>query len=613
MPSTERTHTRPAVAITTPALTRHMIFYFPFRRGDGPEDEPPCAPEDPLDREVAKQYISNYVCGLRETARSKGIPFHAPSDAAIFECLRRHASFGINLGDSGFGLQIRILIVLYQEHFTCTYILDNSKISNHFPSKCINDIETFSNKIMLILSNYASNNPTYTLTERRKIDLMANRRRADIDKFYQADIIYREIWVAIDHYLDHNKYVDNKWLDCIREDIRGLVVTGNPSYVTDEQGVFSNIQRLEHRSSRRTIFFDKSHKPCIQTFFDKESAFFAASLSLDSSIHEMHGPQNYLRWDPNVVLCYICGRSAIYGSSLHFWRSRYVPHSDRSTRQKNEFNHRRYFIIFDGLNDYSIGRIVRRLHILAELRCLAFVERHNIDSTIDALRYVGDSLSKIINDITNLSTPRINVRQIDPIINLYSDIGRSIFRTDGKIIIRTGKIVNAGIFGPLAGSGGTPYKFNFVRCNGGLTYRINRSKHYYDQLLQRLADLRVDRIKGFQPYDRFIARNYHQMMQSMLSVGERHLSISQKIDRTVSISHTFMQRLVAQTAIYISLLLAFFSGMSATVGVVNIWHDDNKKAGALTVYIAILAIVIFIFIILTNAYFKSRKIEVKDE
>ena len=54
MPTTEITRTRPAMAITTPAFTRHMIFYFPDRKLTDLKD-------DPLENKAAVDRINEYI------------------------------------------------------------------------------------------------------------------------------------------------------------------------------------------------------------------------------------------------------------------------------------------------------------------------------------------------------------------------------------------------------------------------------------------------------------------------------------------------------------------------------------------------------------------------
>jgi len=60
-------------------------------------------------------------------------------------------------------------------------------------------------------------------------------------------------------------------------------------------------------------------------------------------------------------LCYICGKCAIYGSYLHI-------------DGNNSQGIKKYFIISDGENSYTTGREVRRIHVLSDMRVMAFVE-----------------------------------------------------------------------------------------------------------------------------------------------------------------------------------------------------------------------------------------------
>ena len=94
--------------------------------------------------------------------------------------------------------------------------------------------------------------------------------------------------------------------------------------------------------------------------------------------------------------------------------------------------------------------------------------------------------------------------------------------------------------------------------------------------------MRVNRIKGFQPYDRFIERHYHQMMESMLSIGERSAQLGSRIDRALTITHALQQRKFTQYALFATVIFSIFSGLSALGGGIKaVYHDINQAdAGA---------------------------------
>ena len=183
----------------------------------------------------------------------------------------------------------------------------------------------------------------------------------------------------------------------------------------------------------------------IEGFLDRERHFFTSTLSLNTSVHQTSFKQATVRWDQNSILCFICAKAAIYGSSLFFLSPRKEildddvdkrladqqlkdlhagdkKAADYAEKYKSAYqykilhklyDYRRYFVIFDGTNDYSLGRIIRRLHVLSELRCLAFVERSRVVSLHNALRKLGSSLSDVFNDMTNMTSPKLNVNALN--------------------------------------------------------------------------------------------------------------------------------------------------------------------------------------------------------
>ena len=104
-------------------------------------------------------------------------------------------------------------------------------------------------------------------------------------------------------------------------------------------------------------------------------------------------------------------------------------------------------------------------------------------------------------------------------------------------------------------------------------FHIDKSKHILlNELINRLGDLRVERIKGFQPYDRFVYRNYHQIIEAMRSIGERRTALDARIDRMQSMAHTLQQRMLAQ---YILFITIFIAGASAYGFTEKLFEEDN--------------------------------------
>jgi hypothetical protein len=226
----------------------------------------------------------------------------------------------------------------------------------------------------------------------------------------------------------------------------------------------------------------------------------------------------------------------------------------------NNNDYIRYFLISDGSNDYSIGRLVRRIHVLSELKSIAFVERHTVTDAYGCILDIGAALSTIIEKLTDPISPTLPFSRINQLNAVWNDLGRSpaSFNKEG---FKTESISS------LRGK-----KLTYRKCLGGFSYRINRSMYYYDELLNRLDDLRVERLKGFEPYDRFIHRNYHQMIEAIKSIGERRAALDARIDRMQSLAYTLQQRMVAQYAL---LFPVFLAGIPAYGWIKTLFEEDQ--------------------------------------
>jgi hypothetical protein len=291
-----------------------------------------------------------------------------------------------------------------------------------------------------------------------------------------------------------------KWRDLtIRGDFRGVAVAADSDSLTQEADIFSKFQR-----SRPPVIKDLRLKPDITSNANNQADIIRSILGSDRNFK-----QDNVRRDKNRVVCFLAGKSAIYGSIIKPHKSiGYQETSEllESTERDGE-GYLRWFIIYDGTNDYSVGRIVRRLQVLEELRVMSFVERENITSAYNGLLQLGQDLTIAVAELTGKRNTKKLIYELEGIFKEFNDFSTSI-RFDGKRSIIP----------------------EFMHCSGGLSYRIGRSKHYYDSFIMRMADLRIDRIKGFQPYDRFVYRNYYQLMQSIISIKERYELFGNRLD-----------------------------------------------------------------------------------
>ena len=515
MPSSVRTLARPAVGISTPSLTRHIVIFLPER-----------TLENTSERDSKKALIIKYVESLLCFADASGALNDTKDNTmSLFTSSFEHyASFCITLG-TFIGLPLRIIISSYNEHLTLTFILDSDQAS--LPSHC--DAELFSSYVHehLLTESYIP----------AGLDIASSHGK--------TTLLYEVFWDALNSKLDNYAFI-TPFKKQIFGDMRGLILSAD---IADgelkDDDVFSEIQLSKPAATA-------GRKPDIREPLAKRADFFSDVLDKFSSKHLYGGEQPSARWDPNNVLCYIGGKAAIYGSAL------FLLNPKDPTTFKDE-SYLRHFIIFDDTNIYSIGRLLRRLHVLFELRTMAFIERHEISSTYDALLKIGRKLSDMIDSMTNEST--LDIAKFSRIIETYNDIGRGKNSIDELVIEEN--VCDEVI--------------RYKRCSGGLLYRVNRSRYYYNSLRSRMHDLRSQRIKGFQPYKRFVHRNYDQMMEAIISISERYTQLGQRIERAISLTHTLQQRKITQYALVATVIFSGFSALSALGGASNLYGLGCEK------------------------------------
>ena len=178
MPMTERTRGRPAVGVETPALTRHLIVFFPARTAksrsvDSPPEsggiveKPPGQSlppdDDPLAPKAAKELLTRYATSLLKIAVKSGALAESElSDELekIKRAIESRSNFTIYCG-TFLTFRLRIIGIMYAEHFTLTYILDNYKIENKFKlfsSQYLDKISDLSIYLYNILKTHPNGN-----------------------------------------------------------------------------------------------------------------------------------------------------------------------------------------------------------------------------------------------------------------------------------------------------------------------------------------------------------------------------------------------------------------------------------------------------------------------
>jgi len=193
--------------------------------------------------------------------------------------------------------------------------------------------------------------------------------------------------------------------------------------------------------------------------------------------------------DANCVLCTMLWGSAVYGSSL----GRPLPATDNGARAAPAPLH--YFVISHGWSKYLLGRILRRLHALGELRSAAILDLEGLDRASDQMR----ALRNEIDDSLHTRDPEHNSATLE------HDRLRAI---QGKL-------------NEIADS----------RIDGGLLQRVSRSRYYTQDFKQRMEDMGFGHIDGWEPYDVFMHRNLFKTLEYIDGIGTRFEDLAATVQR----------------------------------------------------------------------------------
>jgi uncharacterized membrane-anchored protein len=191
--------------------------------------------------------------------------------------------------------------------------------------------------------------------------------------------------------------------------------------------------------------------------------------------------------DANCVLCEMLDGAAIYGSSV-----RQVPAGVRSADAVG-VQPLRYLLLYNGLSKYQLGRLVRRTHVMGELRVAAALDSRLLDQASLRLRALGNKIDTFLEEPEDEVT--LSDSEIDSVLQELNKISSLV--------------------------------------PGGLMYRINRSRYYAKAFRDRISDMRVKRLEGWQAYDEFFERNLYQVFDDIDQIGIRYEALAERINRLI--------------------------------------------------------------------------------
>lgn len=423
---------RPAFPILPPALLRHVLFRIATV-------ENPTFHLDPSVQAERWQKIcdclADHANAVRAAFDAKAPPIRivigqpAEADEESFS-VHRTMLVAVPSGDLGFRMRIRLDV--YVELFSITYMVDN--------------IETG-----------------------RENDLA--RRLAQLPgKPTGLGWFFDDFWRSF----PAGAAVTN-WTG-LREEQRACSRTvGEP--IADFRGIIL-CPRDDWRMDEPSLEIEDTVTPESDAASPAILAFAAQHQSLLRAVAVREGVEA-TRNGSEAVVCGMGGGMALYAASLGQW-----------ARQSGGIAPLNHLLVFAGHSDAQLGRLVRRMHVLGELRYAAVMDYHgakgrDLHSASVQLRALGDDVDK--------ATRKPSMKLLKRIVRSLADIGEV--------------------------------------GQGGLNYRIEQSRYYADEYRNQLEQLRVVRIAGWQPYDDFVRRYISLLFGRIDRIGNRYEALGRRVDR----------------------------------------------------------------------------------
>ncbi len=478
-------HSRPALRIVPPAFFRHAMFFFPFEVGSKAHILHP----GEFDRDGAVEALAKL---LKDIVKSDQCSLTSSSSVRAIEKWKqdfengtdRDFTFVLTL-DSFLGFDFRVAVDVYSEYATVSFTLDNCS----WPK---DDALSTPDQIAVYI--------------RGKISASRTIRSPDhFNEMRANELVYFGIWDLLS--AEWNFKIEDTRIGSLFGDFRGFAICPKDTPAAES----SNKQR---RADLIPPSIRLGSDQDVEQFYHDHSTFFLSCLGLDENgiRNDEHKDE---RREPNIILCKMLDGDAIYGSAL--------GNKDALARIEMAPTPSAYFFIYNGRSMDQLGRMVRRQHLLGELRLAALLDVETIMQLGGRIRILNGLVLKLLSYGTRYST--VGPNDYDEVVQLYIQIGK--------------------------------------KCHGGLLYRLARATYYYEALHARMDDTRSHPIDGWQSYTAFIRRHFDQRFRSMRSTGSRYIDVGHRIERLLAIHAGERQRLAAMAPLTIAVTSFFLAVVSS--------------------------------------------------
>jgi len=436
-------HRRPTFPVDAPALVRHVMVRVP-------DDLTPYLAQSETEYGAARRKLVTAVNAYLDRIQPSSAPYRprfVMRNAKVVDPkihIRDTDTLFLRLAPAE-GARLGVRLDIHNEYLTITFIADS-----------IDAGQPLGNQVVALLRTLSG----------------SDLSRADADA--GVEYLYDGFWRAIEAVLPAKNLLDLP--GTLLADYRGFIVCAPDIAVRMSRRPQNN---LELRSSRLADRLQRKIDYDVFQFVKRRPLFFGTALGLEKHDEtETNSPAN-------VPISGVLDGAAIYGSSLR-------------TQSAHANTPLRYFVVYNANSQSQLGRLVRRLHVLGELRIAALMD-------MPGLLAANRSIRALAYEVDKTEESAAQARSVE-------DLSIALAR------------VNRGKSTAKSETGDTP-------CRGGAIYRVERSRHYARSYVERLQDLRIVRIEGWQPYDAFMRRNLFMEFDYISQIGNRFEAVGHRIQR----------------------------------------------------------------------------------
>ncbi len=509
-------HRRFALGLNAPILVRHIGARLEVT---GDQDEDPLTARDSLiGRQRGTALIEKLNYGLQKIQLACG---HTPKTIQVF--------------------------ALDHKHITDTHIARSRTLINSLPrlppelqewrGRIQVDILAEAYFITLVLDQKNSKDCAHDIGEVEQALCSNHGQVPRTDEF--LDTYYEAVWDQLREFLKDGfaELPGNRFTE-----FRGIVLRDlNSPY---RKGSGTRSESLPVPQFDRSV--TESARTSLRAWVTRNQAFLANVMQIKQASQDNDR-------DANCVLCGLLDGDAIYASSVRQTATEPTsrPHEAPRSKTPADTPPLRYFMLYNGLSKFQLGRLVRRTHQLGELRCACVLDYDQVIAASSRIRVLG-------NRIDHWLTTK--------------DDGAVTTLTDQQLKDAHEEL-NSIAFGDIP---------------GGLLYRINRSRYYAETFRQRIKEMRVQRLEGWQSYDDFFRRNLYPTFDQIDQIGARYAALANRINRlTVACNQTNIESMMVEVAALLRLgdvvggaAFTYYGGHVLAKVVDGLWHLATQAAHA---------------------------------